>query len=113
VTDNYGNGPDIESSTGCTWLGELYFNFGWIGLVVGMALVGIWLRFLQDYFLGIDATIPALLTGVVAILTIVHGLEADLISPTSGLVIRCAPILIAHLLVTSFTPPPARLPAPI
>jgi hypothetical protein len=113
VTDNYGHGPQIESSTGCTWLGELYFNFGWIGLVVGMTLMGVWLRFLQDYFLGIDATIPALLTGVVAILTIVHGLEADLIAPTSGLVIRCAPILIAHFLVSFFTRPPTRLPAPI
>lgn len=113
VTDNFGHGPGIESSTGCTWMGELYFNFGWTGLLVGMTLLGMWFRFLQEYFLGLNATIPAILAGVVTILTLASGVGGDLISPTSGLIFRFAPILLTHIVVRSLTPPPARLPPPL
>ena len=60
VTDNFGFGPHIRSSTGSTWVGEFYFNFAWAGIAIGMALLGVWFRFLQDSFLGMQATIPAM-----------------------------------------------------
>jgi len=113
TTENFGAGPGIESSTGATWMGELYFNFGWLGILFGMPLLGIWFRFLQEYFLRIDATIPAMIAGVVIILALVHGLEGDLVTPTTGLLIRIAPIFFAHLAVRAITPPPARPPPPL
>src|SRR5262249_54705167 len=48
VTDHFGYGPYIRSSTGATWMGELYYNFGWTGILVGMTLIGVWFRFLQE-----------------------------------------------------------------
>jgi hypothetical protein len=112
VTDHFGY-PGIVSSTGCTWIGELYFNFGWTGLLVGMTLLGVWFRFLQESFLGIDATIPAMLAGTVAILTIAPGLGGDLLGPTNGVIFNVTPIVLTHLLVCRFTRPPARLPPPL
>lgn len=112
VTDNFGF-PGIESATGCTWVGEFYFNFGWTGVVVGMILLGVWFRFLQDSFLRIDATIPAMLAGVVTILVLASALGGDLVTPTSGVVFNVAPIVLTHLLVRQLTPPPARLPPPL
>jgi hypothetical protein len=113
ITDNYGFGPEIISATGATWLGELYFNFGWTAIVVGMALIGLWFRFLQDCFLRIDSTISAMLAGVVTIMSVAPSLGGDLLSPTSGVVFNIAPIVLMHLLISRFTPPPARLPPPL
>jgi hypothetical protein len=113
VTDNFGSGPDIESSTGSSWMGELYFNFGWFGLVIGMALIGIWFRFLQDSFLGIDATIPAMLAGIVTIMALVPNVGGDLLTPTNGVIFRVTPLVLMHLIVRSLTPPPARPPPPL
>jgi hypothetical protein len=113
ITHNFGSGPMISSSTGATWMGELFFNFGWLGLLAGMPILGIYFRFLQEYFLRIDATIPAMLAGVLIILVLVHTLEGDLLSPTSGLVIRVAPIFFIHLAVLMVMPPPARPPPPL
>jgi hypothetical protein len=113
VTDNFGSGPQIKSSTGATWIGELFFNFGWIGVLFGMPLAGVWIRFIHEYFLRIDATIPALLAGVVSTLVLVHGMEADLVGSTSGLIVRISPILVLHVLVRTIMPPPAKLPPPL
>lgn len=113
VTSNFGHGPWIRSSTGATWVGELYYNFGWTGIIVGMTLLGVWFRFLQESFLRIDATIPAMLAGIVTILLLAHGLEADLISPTSGLIFRLVPILLAYMVASVFMPPPKRPPPPL
>jgi len=112
VTDHFAF-PGIDTSTGSTWIGEFFFNFGWPGVLIGMALLGIWFRFLQDSFLRMDSTIPAMLAGVVAILVIIPNIGGDLLAPTSGVIFNVAPILLMHWLVTSFMPPPRRLPPPL
>jgi len=113
VTDNFGSGPQIRSSTGATWMGELYYNFGWTGLVVGMAILGVWLRLLQESFLGIHATIPAMLAGIITIIALMGGVEGDLLMPTNGVIFGIAPIVIAHLIVRATTGRPARPPPPL
>jgi hypothetical protein len=113
VTDNFGFGPHIHSSTGSTWMGELYYNFGWMGIITGMALLGVWFRFLQESFLGIDATIPALLAGIVTILSLAAGVGGDLLGATNRVTFAVAPIVLAHLVVRAVTAPPARPPPPM
>jgi hypothetical protein len=110
VTNEFGWGPHVESSTGCSWMGELYFNFGWGGVVVGMALLGIWFRFLQETFLRSDATIPAMLAGIVTILAIVPTVGGDLLAPTAGVIMTVAPIVLIHIVLGVLTPPPRQLP---
>ena len=113
VTANFGYGPQIESSTGSTWLGEFYFNFGWTGLLVGMTLLGVWFRFLQDSFLRMDSTIPAMLAGVVVIITIAPNVGGGLLGVTSGVVFNVTPVILIHQLVRWLTPTPSRLPPPL
>jgi hypothetical protein len=73
----------IESSTGSTWMGELYFNFGWLGIVVGMILLGIWFRAAPGVVPRTDATIPSMLAGVVTIWMLATGVGGDLLGPTN------------------------------
>jgi hypothetical protein len=113
VTDHFGSGPQIRSSTGSSWMGELYFNFGWSGILVGMALLGIWFRFLQESFLGIDATIPSMLAGVSTILAVAPSVGGDMLGPTNGVVFSIAPVVFAHVIVRATTARPARLPPPL
>lgn len=113
VTDHFGSGPEIRSSTGPSWIGEFYFNFGWAGVVIGMALMGVWMRLLQESFLRMDATIPMLLAGVVSILVIPPQVEAELLGPINSIVFQVTPIFLTHLVVRTFTAPPDRLPPPM
>ena len=90
--------------------GEFYYNFGWVGLVLGMMTLGVWFRFLQESFLGMHATTPAMFAGVVTIVGTCTGIDGDLIGATNSVVFNVAPIVFAHFLVCAFTPAPARRP---
>lgn len=110
VTDHFGPGPHVQSSTGATWIGELYYNFGWAGIVIGMLILGIWFRFLQESFLGVNATIPSVFAGVITIVGLCTAIDGDLIAATNSVVFNVAPIVLVHLLVCFFTASPRRLP---
>jgi hypothetical protein len=113
ITEHYCYGPGIESSTGATWPGNLYMEFGWMGILIGMTLIGMFLRFLQESFLGTDATIPAILAGVVSLLSISATLGGELLTSVNSVVFALAPIMLAHGIVRTLTPLPARLPPPL
>ena len=106
VTDFFGPGPTITSSTGPSWVGEFYFNFGWTGVAIGMAALGLWLRFLQESLLGLTATIPALLAGVTTIFQIVPTIESTVVAPVNNVIFRLIPIVLTHLVVRAVTRPP-------
>jgi hypothetical protein len=108
VTDKFGPGPDIQSSTGATWIGEFYYNFGWPGVAVGMFILGIWFRFLQESLLGANSSIPCMFAGVVTIVGLCTGIDGGLLGATNSVVFNVAPIVLIHLVVCSFTPPPRQ-----
>ena len=112
VTDNFGGGPHVSSSTGATWIGELYYNFSWPGIVIGMMILGVWFRFLQECFLGVNATIPCVFAGVITIVSLCTALDGDLIAATNSVVFNVAPIVVLHIAVVMLTPPP-RHPPPL
>ena len=113
ITEYYGYGPGLETSTGSTWLGEFYMNFGWMGIAIGMTVIGVFFRFLQESFLGTDATIPAMLVGVVALLSLSANIGGDLVVSFNTVGFAIAPVVLAHLFVRTLTPRPARLPPPL
>ncbi len=107
VTAMYGPGP-IPSNTGPTWMGELYFNFGFPGLVLGMALLGIWFRVLHEMFFRPNATIPALLVGAVVIFCTVPSLQGGVLGPINGVTYLATPILLTHFAICMLTRPPRQ-----
>lgn len=112
ITNNYCY-AGIETSTGATWLGNLYMEFGWLGILIGMTLIGIFLRYLQESFLGTDATIPAILAGVVSLLSISATLGGELLISVNSVVFALVPIMFAHVVVRTLTPRPAHMPPPL
>ena len=112
VTDNFGSGPEVQSSTGPTWIGELYFNFGWPGVVIGMMFLGVWFRFLQEFFLGANPTTPSLLAGVITVAGTGIGVTGDGLTAINSVVFNVTPVLLLHLLVCAFTPAPRPVSHP-
>jgi hypothetical protein len=112
VTDNYGSGPEIRSNTACTWSGEFYFNFSYPGVIIGMFIMGIWFRFLQEHLFSPKATIPALVLACVIIEQTAQYVGGSIMGPINGAIFSFIPMVLAHLGV-SFLSPPARRPSPL
>jgi hypothetical protein len=106
ITDHYGPGPTIVSNTGPTWMGELYLNFGYPGLAIGMMLLGIYLRILHEMFFRPDATVPALLIGALAIFCTIPTLQGGLLGPINGVIYLATPFLLMHGAICLLTSPP-------
>jgi hypothetical protein len=99
VTDHYAGGPGIRSSTGPTWVGELYFNFGWTGVVLGMLTLGTYFRVLNGTIYQAGAPIPVQWTAVAAVHFMVPGLSSSLTGPINVVPFYGGMILAIHLVV--------------
>jgi len=96
VTTNFGPGADVISATGPTWIGELWFNFGWRGVVTGMFLMGVYFRILHEMLFKQGAVIPAQLMSVIVLLAIPPSLGGVLMAPINGVIITALPLALAH-----------------
>jgi hypothetical protein len=100
VTDNFVAEPGVlRSHTGPSWIGELYFNFGWPGIVIGMLLIGVYMRILHEMFFRTDAPLPAQLMSVVVLFTIAPTIQAAVMTPINGPIFGAMPLVIAHWVV--------------
>jgi hypothetical protein len=99
VTENFGGGPGVPSHTAPTWIGELYFNFGWPGITIGMLLVGVYMRTLHEVLFGPKATIPAQMMAVLVLFVFPQTLQAQLISPVNAVVFGLLPLVFTHWVV--------------
>ena len=100
VTANFGAGPNIKSHTAPTWIGELYFNFGWPGIIIGMLVDG-----------GVHADAarsglpsrrrrwPAQMMAVAGALRLSPDAPGGLIAPVNGVVFGALPIVFTHWFV--------------
>ncbi len=102
VTDNYGSGPAIASNTGPTWVGELYLNFGVLGVVGGMIAFGIFFRLLHEMLFRDGATVPALLAGTVVISSTVPVIGGGLVAVNRVVFALVPLVVIPHLIVSFF-----------
>ncbi len=99
ITDNYGAGPHIKSNTGPSWIGEFYFNFGYPGVIVGMLVMGLFFRVLQEICFQPSAAIPFLLIAVVVLYEVARSPQSGLIQPINGVIFAIPPIMAAHFMV--------------
>ncbi len=112
VTENY-SAPDtgVVSDTGASWVGELFFNFGFTGVMLGMAILGIYFRALHESLFQEDSIIPATLTAVVVMLATAPALEMGLVAPINGIVFTGGMVFMVHMVVRTVTRPPQPVPA--
>ncbi len=96
VTANFGGGPGIESHTAPTWIGELYFNFGWPGIVIGMLIMGAYMRFLHEAVFTPNAAVAAQMMAVTVFFIFPQTLQAFIISPVNSVVLGALPIVFTH-----------------
>ena len=106
VNDNYGPGSHIKAHVGPSWAGELFFNFGHLGVAPGLMIFGIFLRILQELFFRPNAPIPALLVAVAVLAEVLITPGGRLMSPINSIIFNCTPILFIHLFIRNFSRPP-------
>jgi hypothetical protein len=100
VTQNFGGGgPGVRSHTAPTWIGELYFNFGWPGITIGMLLVGVYMRILHEAVFPPKTTMPTQMMAVLVLFFFPQTLQAQLISPVNSVVFGALPIVFTHWVV--------------
>jgi hypothetical protein len=99
VTENFAGGPGIMSSTGSTWIGEFWFNFGWPGIVIGMMAFGVYFRSLHEMLFKAGAVLPAQLMAVIVLFSVPPGLGGAVIGPVNGVVFGAMPLVLTHLSV--------------
>lgn len=99
ITDVYGSGPEIESSTGPSQIGDYYLNFGHAGVIMGMLILGVFFRFSHDLLLSRRPTAPALLVVVGIVLCLVITFETNVALTQARIVFFVVPIVLAHFLV--------------
>ena len=104
VTDNYWGGPGIISSTGATWPGEFYMNFGFAGVVIGMMFLGVFFRVLHEAIFRMPTTIPLLLAAVIVLSVTVTRIESNIMTPVNGVFFHSFPLLVTHLFVRNLSP---------
>lgn len=109
VTANFMGGPSL-SHTGSTWVGELWYSYGWPGVVFGMFLMGVFLRILHELMFQPDAVIPIQLLSVVVLFTIPPTLGGALIAPVNGVIFGAMPLVVTHWAVRMMSGAPLRAP---
>jgi hypothetical protein len=110
ITEVYGSGPGIASHTAPTTIGDFYLNFGTAGVIGGMLLLGILLRFTHECLLRGRPTAPGLLAAVVILYNITLRFESNVGAQYSGTVFAVVPILVTHFVLRAFLPPPRSRP---
>jgi hypothetical protein len=90
-----------------TWMGELYFNFGWLGIVIGMFVMGTMFRVLQELLFRYAAPIPAMLAAIVVVYS-ARAPTAAVMAFVNGVAFTVPFIVLAHFLVQAFMPIPRK-----
>jgi len=103
ITDVYGSGPGITSSTAPTPIGEFYLNFGVSGIVFGLIFLGIVLRLAHETLSRRGATAPSILAQ--SVIVVIFGLKfAGSVAGLYGQVVfTLVPLLLLNIAVRTFT----------
>jgi hypothetical protein len=106
ITDVYGSGPEIISSTAPNTVGDYYLNFGLIGVIGGLFFLGMLLRITHECLLHERPTAAGMLGAVVVLFHIAVRFEGNVAIQYAGMVIALIPVVVTHLVVRMFLPAP-------
>ncbi len=96
VAENYTLGAGMtDTSVGSTWVGELYLNFGWLGIGFGMVVLGVLFRVLNESLFGRAPILPTIVAGITMVNLAARGLGGTLLGLT-GIFWSLAPLAILH-----------------
>lgn len=99
ITDVYGSGSHIESSTAPSQIGDYYLNFGYPGVIIGMFGLGVMLRLAGDLFLGRRSTATSILMATAIAYCVVIGFEMNVAIAQSRIFFFVVPIAALHFMV--------------
>ncbi len=104
ITDVYGSGPEIDSSTGPSQIGDYYLNFGHAGVIVGMLSLGIAFRFVDDLLMQgrRRPTAAALLAAIAVVFSIIITFETNAALAQARVFFIVTPIIALHMFVRQF-----------
>ncbi len=96
VTENFGSGHGVRSHTAPTWIGELYFNFGWAGIVIGMLFMGVFTRALHELLFQANAPMPAQILAIVVLFAFPQSVMGQLLMAVNSVFFGAMPVALAH-----------------
>jgi hypothetical protein len=102
ITDVYGSGPEIESSTAPTQIGDFYLNFGYAGVIIGMIVLGLALRLAADLLLGRRMTATTMLAAIAVAYSAIFGFETNVALAQARMFFFLVPIVALHYAVAFF-----------
>jgi hypothetical protein len=105
ITDVYGSGPQIESNTAPTPIGDFFLNFGYPGVIGGMLLWGIMVRIGHEVLMRGRPTTPALFVAVVLLRELGLNFQGNVANIWAVTVTAIVPIIAAHLAVRTLSRP--------
>jgi hypothetical protein len=113
ITDVYGSGPEITSSTAPNTIGDYYLNFGIVGVIGGMFFLGMLLRITHECLLRGRPTAAGMLGAVVVLFHIAVRFEGNVAIQYAGMVVAVVPVLLTHLVIRFFLPAPRSAAPPV
>ena len=99
IAHTYGGGGAIEDVPyiAPTQLGEYYVNFGLIGVIGGMFLIGTVVRITQESLLRGRGTAPSVMAASVLLYLLTRKFQGSVAGAYSEIVFTLAPVLLTHL----------------
>jgi hypothetical protein len=99
ITAKFGPGEGFATATGPTWIGDFYMNFGYMGVIPGMLLIGLFFRLLHENIFRERGTIAAFLAGVLTLFITAKGLQSDVLGMVNGIVFNLGLLVLVHMAV--------------
>ncbi len=96
------NPDDFETSVGATVVGDLYMNFGLLGIIFGMLLMGVLFRIFFEYLIkGTNHSFSGILIYSIAWVRLMKGMENTIAPVYAGLVKIVIVLIVLHFLLVS------------
>jgi hypothetical protein len=88
-----------ESNLAATWIGEFYLNFGLLGIMGGMFVIGVVLRLLNDSLMRRRTTILMQVLAAILIATLMMGIQEAVVRSVTIPILLILPIFVVHYLM--------------